>query len=36
LWLQKLTTQEPDEKQLEVALTALQELLRLEGVSAYR
>lgn len=36
LWLQKLTTREPDEKQLEVALAALNELLRLEGVSAYR
>jgi len=32
LWLQKLTTCEPDGQQLEVALTALQEILRLEGV----
>ncbi len=32
LWLQKLTTRRPDDGQLEVALTALNELLRLEGV----
>jgi uncharacterized protein YqhQ len=33
LWLQKLTTREPDEQQLEVALVALTEILRLEGVN---
>lgn len=32
IWLQKLTTKEPDEQQLEVALAALKEVLRLEGV----
>jgi uncharacterized protein YqhQ len=35
LWLQKLTTCEPDEQQLEVALAALKELLRLEGLLAH-
>ncbi|MCS7186497.1 MAG: DUF1385 domain-containing protein [Armatimonadetes bacterium] len=35
IWLQKLTTNEPDEQQLEVALTALKEVLRLEGVHAH-
>lgn len=35
LWLQKLTTREPDEQQLEVALAALKELLRLEGLLAH-
>ncbi len=34
LWLQKLTTREPDEQQLEVAIAALKEVLRLEGVQA--
>ncbi len=34
LWLQKLTTRQPDEQQLEVALAALNEILRLEGVEA--
>lgn len=33
LWLQKLTTREPDDRQLEVAAVALQELLRLEGIA---
>lgn len=33
LWLQKLTTRQPDEHQLEVALAALNEVLRLEGVT---
>jgi len=33
IWLQKLTTSEPDEQQLEVALVALTEILRLEGVN---
>ena len=33
IWLQKLTTSEPDEQQLEVALVALKEILRLEGVN---
>lgn len=32
IWLQKLTTREPDEQQLEVALTALKEILRLEEI----
>lgn len=36
LWLQKLTTREPDERQLEVALAALQELVRLEGAAVKR
>lgn len=35
LWLQRLTTREPDERQLEVALAALREVLRLEGISAH-
>jgi len=30
LWLQKITTKEPDEEQLEVALTALSTVLDLE------
>lgn len=33
LWLQKFTTREPDDQQLEVALTALQRVLALEGLS---
>lgn len=33
LWLQKLTTREPSEDQVEVAITAFNELLRLEEVS---
>lgn len=33
IWLQKLTTREPDEQQLKVAIAALKEVLRLEGVS---
>ncbi|MCX7642683.1 MAG: DUF1385 domain-containing protein [Armatimonadetes bacterium] len=32
IWVQKLTTREPDEQQLEVALAALKEVLRLEGI----
>ncbi|MCS7264582.1 MAG: DUF1385 domain-containing protein [Armatimonadetes bacterium] len=32
IWLQKLTTAEPDEQQLEVAIEALKEVLRLEGI----
>lgn len=35
LWLQKLTTRQPDDQQLEVALAALNELLRLEGVAIH-
>ena len=35
IWLQKLTTREPDEQQLEVALVALKELLRLEGIPVH-
>jgi len=35
LWLQKLTTREPDEQQLEVALAALKEVLRLEGARVH-
>ncbi|OGJ47054.1 hypothetical protein A2244_04935 [Candidatus Peregrinibacteria bacterium RIFOXYA2_FULL_41_18] len=31
LWLQKITTREPDEKQLEVAICALEKCLELEG-----
>ncbi len=34
LLLQKLTTKEPDEKQLKVSITALQELLKLETLKA--
>jgi uncharacterized protein YqhQ len=30
LWLQNITTQEPDEEQLEVAIEALNESLKLE------
>jgi uncharacterized protein YqhQ len=30
VWLQNITTQEPDDSQLEVALAALKESLRLE------
>ena len=30
LWLQNITTQEPDEQQLEVAIKALDESLKLE------
>lgn len=30
LWLQKITTKEPDKNQLEVALIALKEVLELE------
>ena len=30
LWLQKITTSEPDEKQIEVALAALESVLNLE------
>jgi uncharacterized protein YqhQ len=33
LWLQKLTTKEPDESQLEVAIAALKSVLKAEGVS---
>ncbi len=32
IWLQKLTTREPDEQQLEVAIAALKEILQLEGL----
>jgi uncharacterized protein YqhQ len=32
LWLQKLTTKEPDESQLEVAIAALKDVLEAEGV----
>ncbi len=35
IWLQKLTTREPDEQQLEVALAVLREVLRLEGVQVH-
>lgn len=35
LWLQKLTTRKPDEQQLEVALAALKEVLRLEGTRVH-
>ncbi len=35
IWLQKLTTREPDEQQLEVALAALKEVLRLEGIQVH-
>jgi uncharacterized protein YqhQ len=31
LWLQKLTTKEPDESQLEVAIAALKNVLKAEG-----
>jgi uncharacterized protein YqhQ len=31
LWLQRLTSREPSEDQLEVAIRALQEVLELEG-----
>ncbi|MDH7479567.1 MAG: DUF1385 domain-containing protein, partial [Syntrophomonadaceae bacterium] len=31
LWLQRLTTREPDDQQLEVALSALQRVLALEA-----
>ncbi len=34
LWLQKLTTREPSESQLEVALVSLQKLLELEGIKS--
>ena len=34
LWLQNITTQEPDQEQLEVAITALKESLRLEPSDA--
>jgi len=30
VWLQNITTQEPDDKQLEVAIEALKESLKLE------
>lgn len=35
IWLQKLTTREPDEQQLEVAFAALTELLKLEEAQAH-
>lgn len=35
IWLQKLTTREPDEQQLEVAIAALKEILRLEGIQVH-
>ena len=34
LWLQNITTQEPDEEQLEVAIEALNESLKLEPANA--
>jgi uncharacterized protein YqhQ len=34
LWLQNLTTKEPDDKQQEVAIVALKEVLRLEAERA--
>ncbi|MDM7922191.1 MAG: DUF1385 domain-containing protein, partial [Pyrinomonadaceae bacterium] len=34
IWLQNITTQEPDEEQLEVAITALEESLKLEPTTA--
>lgn len=34
LWLQNMTTKEPDDKQLEVAIAALKEVLRLESARA--
>ena len=34
VWLQKITTQEPDDKQLEVAIEALKESLKLEPTTA--
>ncbi len=34
LWLQNMTTKEPDDKQLEVAIAALKEVLRLESTRA--
>lgn len=36
IWLQKLTTRQPDEQQLEVALFALREVLQLEGAKVQR
>jgi uncharacterized protein YqhQ len=32
LWLQRITTSEPDEKQLEIAIVALKEALVFDGV----
>jgi uncharacterized protein YqhQ len=32
LWLQNITTQEPDDSQLEVAIEALKESLKLEPI----
>ena len=32
LWLQKITTKEPDEEQLEIAIVALKEALVYDGV----
>jgi len=34
LWLQRITTQEPDDSQLEVAIEALNESLKLEPQTA--
>jgi len=34
VWLQNITTQEPDDKQLEVAIEALKESLKLEPPTA--
>jgi uncharacterized protein YqhQ len=34
VWLQNITTQEPDDKQLEVAIEALKESLKLEPTTA--
>jgi uncharacterized protein YqhQ len=34
LWLQNITTREPDDKQLEVAIVALKESLKLEPAGA--
>ena len=34
IWLQNITTQEPDKAQLEVAITALKESLKLEPLDA--
>jgi uncharacterized protein YqhQ len=34
VWLQNITTQEPDDKQLEVAIEALKESLKLEPTVA--
>jgi Predicted metal-dependent enzyme len=32
LWLQRLTTREPDDAQLEVAIAALKDVLEVDGV----